>query len=182
MSAWFECKVKYQKIDQTGKEKVVNEPYLIDAVSFTEAESRIHKQLEPYISGEFTVTNIKIANFSELIPDEAGDRWFKCKVTFITLDEEKGVERKSNTYFLVQANNAKEAYENVDKAMSGSVSDYSIPGIAESPIMDVFPYDAEEYEESDHNKTSADKNETPNVTDELETASVEVNLPESETL
>ncbi|HBH47408.1 MAG TPA: phage tail protein [Bacteroidales bacterium] len=143
MSAWFECKVKYQKMDQNGKEKVVTEPYLIDAVSFTEAESRIHKELEPYISGEFNVTNIKIANFSELIPDEAGDRWFKCKVTFITLDEEKGVERKSNTYMLVQANNVKEAYDNLESAMTGGVSDFSIPNIAESPIMDVFPYAAD---------------------------------------
>ena len=143
MSAWFECKVKYQKTDQNGKDKIVNEPYLIDAVSFTEAESRIHSELEPYITGEFTVTNIKIANFSELIPDENGDRWFKCKVTFISLDEEKGVERKSSTYMLVQANTVKEAYDNVDKSMAGTVSDYSIPNIAESPIMDVFPYSAE---------------------------------------
>lgn len=144
MSAWFECKVKYQKIDQSGKEKLVTEPYMVDAVSFTEAESRIHTELEAYISGEFSVINIKIANFSELIPDETGDRWFKCKVTFITLDEEKGVERKSNTYMLVQANNLKEAYDNVEKSMAGSVSDYTIPSIAESPIMDVFPYSAEE--------------------------------------
>jgi hypothetical protein len=143
MSAWFECKVKYQKMDQNGKEKIVNEPYLIDAVSFTEAESRIHTELEPYISGEFNVTNIKIANFSELIPDENGDRWFKCKVSFICLDEEKGIERKSNTYMLVQANNVKEAYANVEKLMTGSVSDYSIPSIAESPIMDIFPYKAD---------------------------------------
>jgi hypothetical protein len=157
MSAWFECKVKYQKMDQTGKEKVVTEPYLIDAVSFTEAESRIHTELEPYITGEFNVTNIKIANFSELVPDETGDRWFKCKVTFITLDEEKGVERKSNTYMLVQANNLKEAYDNVEKAMSGSVSDYSIPSIAESPIMDVFPFNADNVPSGNENSEAAEE-------------------------
>ena len=171
MSAWFECKVKYQKTDQSGKDKVVTEPYLIDAVSFTEAESRIHKVLEPYITGEFNVTNIKIANFSELIPDENGDRWFKCKVTFITLDEEKGVERKSNTYFLVQANNCKEAYDNVDKSMAGSVSDYSIPSVAESPIMDVFPYDANESEvafESEDPIEAANDFDTDSVEDSSE--------------
>ena len=78
MNTWFECKVKYEKMGNDGKEKMVSEPYLIDAVSFTEAESRIHKELEPYISGDFFVSSIKIANFSELIPCEEGDRWFKC--------------------------------------------------------------------------------------------------------
>lgn len=140
MSNWFECKVKYQKIDESGKEKNVNEPYLIDAVSFTDAEARINKEMEPYITGEFSVTNIKIANFSEIIPDDAGDRWFKCKVTFMLLDEEKGVEKKSSTYMLVQADDLKEAYQKIEEEMSGSTSDYSIPSIAESPIMDVFPY------------------------------------------
>lgn len=159
MSAWFECKVKYQKMDQSGKEKIVSEPYLIDAVSFTEAESRIHKELEPYITGEFNVTNIKIANFSELIPDESGDRWFKCKVTFISLDEEKGVERKSNTYFLVQANNCKEAYENVESSMEGSVSDYSIPSVTESPIMDIFPYNADDSEVEFNDRSDSDPEE-----------------------
>ncbi|OQY03813.1 MAG: hypothetical protein B6I20_04235 [Bacteroidetes bacterium 4572_117] len=139
MSTWYECKVRYQKMDQNGKEKKVTEPYLVDAVSFTDAEKRIHEMMEPYISGEFTVTNIKIANYSELHPDENGDRWFKCKVTFVNLDEEKGVERKSNTYMLIQANDVKEAYDAIDKLLTGTVSDYEIPAIQESPIMDVFP-------------------------------------------
>ena len=140
MNTWFECKVKYQKITSDGKEKMVSEPYLIDAVSFTEAESRIHKELEPYISGEFFVTNIKIANFSELVHNESGDRWFKCKVSFISLDEEKGIERRSNTYMLVQANTVKEAYDSLQKALSDTISDFEIPAIQESPLMDVFSY------------------------------------------
>ncbi len=144
MNTWFECKVRYQKIDENGKERVANEPYLIDAVSFTDAEARINKEMEPYITGEFGVTNIKIANYSEILPDEAGDRWFRCKVTFITIDEEKGKERKTSTNMLVQANNVKEAYENVQESMSGMTSDYTIPSVTESPILDVFPYSAEE--------------------------------------
>ena len=146
MNTWFECKVKYVKIGTDGKEKMVSENYLIDAVSFTEAESRINKELEPYISGEFTVTNIKMANFSELVPSENGDRWFKCKVAFITLDEEKGIEKRSNTYMLVQANNVKDAYEFLQKALSDTVSDYEIPAIQESPLMDVFTYFEDELE------------------------------------
>lgn len=141
MSNWFECKVKYQKLDQQGKVKSVTEPYLIDAVSFTEAESRINKEMEPYISGDFVVTNIKVANYAEIIPGESGDRWYKAKVSYITIDEEKGMERKSNSYMLVRASDLKEAYDLLDKDMSGSVSDYEISAIAESPILDIFPYD-----------------------------------------
>lgn len=140
MTTWFECKVKYDKITADGSEKKVSEPYLIDAVSFTEAESRIHKELEPYISGEFTVSTIKIANYSELVPNEDGDRWFKCKVSFISIDEEKGVEKRSNTYMLVQANNVKEAFENTEKALSDTMSDFEIPSVQESPLLDVFTY------------------------------------------
>ena len=140
MNTWFECKVKYEKMGEDGKEKMVSEPYLIDAVSFTEAESRMHKEMEPYITGEFFVSTIKIANFSELLPNENGDRWFKCKVTFISIDEEKGVEKRSNTYMLVQANDVKEAYDNLDKSLSDTISEYEIPSIQETPIMDVFNY------------------------------------------
>lgn len=148
MNTWFECKVKYQKMVADGKEKMVTEPYLIDAVSFTDAESRIHKELEPYISGEFFVTNIKIANYSELIPNENGDRWFKCKVAFISLDEEKGVERRSNTNMLVQANNVKEAYDNIENALKDTISDFEIPAVQESPLMDVFNYFDNDEEEN----------------------------------
>ncbi len=140
MSIWYECKVKYNKIDENGKEKKVSEPYLLDAISFTEAESRINKEMEPYITGEFTVTNIKVANYSEIQPNEDGDRWFKCKVAFITLDEDKGVEKKTNTYVLVQANDVKEAYEQIEKSFSDTISDFTIPAVTESPILDVFPF------------------------------------------
>jgi hypothetical protein len=140
MSTWFECKAKYQKTDDKGREKMVTEPYLVDAVSFTDAEKRINELLAPYISGEFKVTNIKIANFSELIPNEACDRWFKCKVTFIGYNEEKGTETKTSSYMLVQANTVKQAFEFVENALKGTVSDYEIPSIQESPLRDVFPY------------------------------------------
>ena len=152
MSTWFECKVKYEKMTQDGRQKKVIESYLVDAVSFTDAEKRIHEVLQPYISGEFFVNNIKIANYADLIPNESGDRWFKCKVTYISLDEEKGVERKSSTYMLVQANNVKEAYDNIEKSMEGMVSDYEIPAIQESPLMDVFPYFSKEEDTEIHEK------------------------------
>jgi hypothetical protein len=140
MSAYFEVKVKYQKLQQDGKQKKVTEPYLVDAVSFTDAEKRINEVLEKYISGEFFVRNMKIANYSDILPNENGDRWFKCKVSYISIDEEKGTERKTSTYMLVEANDVKSAYDFINKSMEGMVSDYTIPAISESAIMDVFPY------------------------------------------
>ncbi|MGB0837602.1 MAG: DUF4494 domain-containing protein [Flavobacteriaceae bacterium] len=147
MNSWYECKIKYRKTDENGRDKLVSEPYLIDALSFTEAEKRTHEELSQYISTDFRITNIKTANFSEIIPVEDSDRWFKCKLSLISFDEEKGQERRANSYILVQANNAKEAYDNLYEYMNGTTSDFEIPAIAESPIMDVFPYEGGELEE-----------------------------------
>ncbi len=137
---WFECKVKYVKIDENGKEKKVTEPYLVDAVSFTEAEARIHIELEKMIHSDFMVTNISKSNISELFPNENGDRWFKAKTFFVTVDEESGKEKKSNNYMLVEANNVKDAYEYLTEGLSDMIVPFEIPSVAESPIMDVFPF------------------------------------------
>lgn len=137
---WYECKVKYRKTQETGEQKVTTEAYLLDAISYTEAESRINEEMAAYTSEEFFITNIKVANFSEVHPYENSDRWFRSKVALIAYDEESGKERKTNMYMLVQANDVKEAYDNTITAMKGTMGDYTIPAIAESPIMDVFPY------------------------------------------
>lgn len=99
MHTWFECKIRYEKVMENGMNKKVTEPYLVDALSFTEAEARIIEEITPYISGEFTVSDIKRANYSELFPsdEDAADRWFKCKLFFITLDE-KAEQRKDIHY------------------------------------------------------------------------------------
>lgn len=141
MSAvWYECKVKYRKTDDIGGQKVTTEPYLVDAISYTEAESRINEEMAAYVSEEFKITNIKVANYAEIHPFENADRWFKSKVSLIAFDEESGKERKTNMYLLVQANDVKEAYDNTVSVMKGTMGDYTIPAISESPIMDVFPY------------------------------------------
>ena len=144
---WFECKVKYDKIDENGKEKKVTEPYLVDAVSFTEAEARIHTELEKMIHSDFIVTNISKSNISELFPNENGDRWFKAKTTFVTVDEESGKEKKSNNYMLVEANNVKDAYEFLTEGLSDMIVPFEIPSVVESPIMDVFPFFKDEVNE-----------------------------------
>lgn len=145
MSNWYEVKVKYEKIDeQSGREKKVTEAYLVDAVSFTEAESRINKELEQMIRGDFLVTNISKANYSDLFPFDNADRWFKCKVNYVSVDEEAGKEKKISSQMLVMGNNLKEAYDNLMASLSGMTIDFAVVGINESPLMDVFPYFTQE--------------------------------------
>ena len=140
ISKFFEVKVRYDKIvpDEKDITATVTEPYLIDAVSFTDTEASIHKKLEPYISGEFEVRGEKISEFSELIPDENGDRWFKSRIVFISINEETGATKETGIWVLAQANTVKEAYDNITKAFEDTLSEYRIKGITESPIVDVF--------------------------------------------
>ena len=145
MHTWFECKIRYEKVMENGMQKKVMEPYLVGALSFTEAEARIIEEMTPFISGEFTVSDIKRANYSELFPceDEAADRWFKCKLVFITLDEKSGAEKKTSTQVLVQAADLRDAVKRLDEGMKGTMADYQIASVAETAIMDVYPYSAE---------------------------------------
>ncbi|WP_313114953.1 DUF4494 domain-containing protein [Aequorivita sediminis] len=137
---WYECKVKYKKTHETGEQKVTTDTYLLDAVSYTEAEARITEEMKTFTEEDFRIMNIKVANFSEVHPFENSDRWFKSKVSLVALDEESGKEKKTNIYLLVQANNIKEAFDNTTKAMEQTMGDYNIPAITESAIVDVFPY------------------------------------------
>lgn len=144
MANWFECKVKYDKTMEDGTVKKVPEPYLVDALSFTEAEARIIEEMSPFISGEFNVENIKRSNCSELFfsDEEAADRWFKAKLAFITLDEKSGKEKRSITYILVQAADLRDAVKKLDEGMKGTMADYVIVSMSETNIMDVFPFKA----------------------------------------
>ena len=130
MHTWFECKIRYEKVMENGMQKKVTEPYLVDALS---------------LSGEFTVSDIKRANYSELFPsdEESADRWFKCKLIFITLDEKSGAEKKTSTQVLVQAADLRDAVKKLDEGMKGTMADYVIASVAETALMDVYPYDGE---------------------------------------
>jgi hypothetical protein len=140
MNTWFECTAKYIKMDETGHEKRVSETYLLDAISFTEAETRIYKELQTMVSGEFTVSKISKTRISEIIPSDNGDRWYKTRVTFITVDEESGKEKRITQIILVFSGSIKEAYDQIIEAMHGMMADFEISGINESTIIDVFPY------------------------------------------
>ena len=142
MNEWFECKVKYERTMDDGKVKKVNEPYLVDALSFTEAEERIIEERKHYMSGEFQVSDIKRARYAELFEtdDESADRWFKVKLTFITLDEKTGAEKKTSQNVLVQAADLRDAVKRLDEGMKTSMMDYVISSVAESPLLDVYHY------------------------------------------
>ncbi|MDD2437888.1 MAG: DUF4494 domain-containing protein [Massilibacteroides sp.] len=143
MHNWFECKVTYEKVLENGMQKKVTEPYLVDALSFTEAEARIIEEIRPYISGEFTVTGIKRARLSELFFNENGDRFYRIKVYFITLDEKSGAEKKTAAQMLAQASTLKEAIAVLEDGMKGTMADYVIASVIETLLIDVFPYSAE---------------------------------------
>ena len=145
MNNWFECKIKYEKTTDDGKIASVNENYLVDALSFTEAESRIIEEMKPFISGEFSVSGIKRARISELFPsdDEEADKWYRCKVFYLTIDEEKGIEKRTGVAMLVQAADLKGALDGLVKGMETYMGDYEIASIAETTLMDVYPYEAE---------------------------------------
>lgn len=138
MANWFECKVKYEKLQENGTVKKVNEPYLVDALSFTEAEARITEEQAPFISGEFTISAIKPTKIAEIFWYEGGDRWYMVKVAFVTLDEKTAVEKRSISLILVQACNFKQALEKFEEGMKGTMADYEIVQISETPIMDVY--------------------------------------------
>ncbi|MBR3717890.1 MAG: DUF4494 domain-containing protein, partial [Bacteroidaceae bacterium] len=142
MGYWFECKIRYEKTLENGAIKKVTEPYLVDAMSFTEAEARIIQEMSPFMNGEWSVADIKRANYSELFPceEEAADKWFKVKMVTTIIDEKKQVEKKVSTWKLVQASDLRDAVKKLDEAMKGSLADYELSQVAETAIMDVFFY------------------------------------------
>lgn len=149
MAEWFECKIKYERTMDNGLVKKVNEPYLVDALNFTEAERRIIKEVAPFMSGEFQVSDIKRARFAEIFEtsDDAADRWYKAKLSFITLDEKSGKEKKTSHNMLVQAGDLRDAVKRLDEGMKGSMMDYEIAAVSETSIMDVFHYKADDVPE-----------------------------------
>ncbi|MCJ2381282.1 DUF4494 domain-containing protein [Parabacteroides sp. AGMB00274] len=152
MHNWFLCKVSYEKILENGMQKKVTEPYLVDALSFTEAEARIIEEMSPFITGEFTVSAVGRAKLSEVFFNDDGDRYYKAKIYFITLDEKSGIEKKTAAQMLVQAYNLKEAITVLEEGMKGTLADYTIASIAETQIMDVYPFDPST--QTDENKGS----------------------------
>ena len=143
VSKYYEVKIQYQKMQEDGKGKKVTEQYVVEALSFTEAESRIIEEMTPYISGEFDVVSEKIAPYNEIFLSDRtdDDKWFISKVGFITLDERTDKEKKQTFRYLVQAATSELALDYTKEMFSHGMSDYSIEAVQDTPTLDVFLYE-----------------------------------------
>lgn len=144
MAQLFETKIRYDKIQENGAVKKVTEAYLVDALTFTEAEARIIEEMTPYISGDFSVVAIKRTKIAEVFWNPEAEKWWTVKVNFITLDEKTGVEKKSASLILVQADDDASAREKFNEGMKGTMADYEIAGINETNYIEVFKYSDKE--------------------------------------
>lgn len=143
-SLWFETKVKYDKTMEDGQPKKVSESYVVEAMSFGEAEEKITEEMSAYISGEFDVKAITPTTYGEIFFSENtnDDRWYKTKLQFITIDEKTEKEKRSNAYYLVQAASLNGAVKNIEEVMGTTMIDYVIAAINETKIMDVIEHGA----------------------------------------
>ena len=140
VSKYYEVKIQYQKTLEDGKEKKVTEQYVVEALSFTEAESRIIEEMTPYISGEFDVVSEKIAPYNEIFLSDRtdDDKWFISKVGFITLDERTDKEKKQTFRYLVQAATSELALDYTKEMFSHGMSEYCIEAVQDTPTLEVF--------------------------------------------
>lgn len=136
----YQVKVKYDKMQENGSVKPTTDVYVVDALSFTEAEARITEHVQPYISGEFVVTDIKRVNFAEVWANGSGDYWWESQLEFITLDERTGAEKRTKNRMLVQADNLQEAMQQVRENMKGTMADYEAVCIKATPILEVVMF------------------------------------------
>ena len=146
---WFNVKIRYEKTMEDGLQKKVSENYVVDALSFTEGEGRMIDEMSAYISGEFTVDDMKKCPFKEIFfnDSELADKWYKCKLQFITIDEKSEKEKRSNVCYLVQAGTLNAAVKAIDEVMGGTMIDYVIKTVDETIIMDVFEYQKKEQDD-----------------------------------
>ena len=142
--SWFECKVRYEKTQVDGSEKMVNELYVVDALSFTEAEASIIDNMQVYVSGEFKVANINPTNYNEIFFSDISDDdlWFKARLAFITIDEKKDKEKRTYVNYLIQAKSIERAKRYVDEVMGKTMIDYELKSLCETKILDVFEHKA----------------------------------------
>lgn len=138
MANYIETRIRFDKMRKDGTVKKTTESHLVDALSFTEAEARIIKEQTPFISGDFTVSAVKKSKVAEIYRDASGDKWYRCKLMFITIDEKTAAEKRSASIIMVQAIDLRNALENLLDCMKSTMSDFEIAEIAETKIMDVY--------------------------------------------
>lgn len=145
MQTWFESKVKYMKTSESGSEAMVTENFLLDAVSYTDAETRIIRQMQQMVKGgEFQIVDIKKSRIAEVFQYDDGEWWFKATINLVTVDEEAGKEKKIKAQYLIMADDIKEALARLDESLEYLVIPFVASALAVSTIVDVFPYDPAE--------------------------------------
>jgi len=137
---WFETIVRYDKMMESGEMKKVNETYVVDAITFGEAEGNIAGVLASYTSGDFDIKNINPAPYSEIFfsDKDTDDKYYRVKLAFITIDEKTQKEKKSKVTYLVQAGSLEQARKNTEDVMNGIMIDYEFVSVTETKILDVF--------------------------------------------
>ncbi len=143
MTNWFTVKVKYTKSVDNGAFKRVSEPYLIAAMTFSDAEARVYEELGSLIKGEFMVVGIARTEVHDIFAFEDADTWYKCKVKYDNFDADTEKAKKVTQNFLVSAHSVKQAYERIQESLSTLMVDFEIPSIMVSPIIDIFPFTEE---------------------------------------
>ena len=140
VSKYYEVKIQYHKMQEDGKEKKVTEQYVVEALSFTEAESRITEEMTTYVDGDFDIVSEKIAPYNEIFLSDSysDDKWFVSKVAFITIDEKTEKEKKQTFRYLVQAATSELALDYTKEMFSHGMSDYSIEAVQDTPTLEVF--------------------------------------------
>ena len=144
MNSWFTVKVKYTKQLENGTFKRVSEPYLLAAMTFTDAEARIYEELGSSIRGEFQVTGIARTDLHDIFQYDDAEQWFKCKVTYDRIDEDGEKAKTISQNFLVSAAHVKEAYERIEESLATLMIDFNVVSIRASPIVEIFPYREED--------------------------------------
>lgn len=144
MNTWFKVKVKYTKQLESGSFKRVSEPYLLSAMTFTDAEARIYEELGTFIRGEFSVMGITREDIQDIFQYDDADSWFKCKISYDNIDDDGDKKRTVTQNFLVSAKTVKDSYERIEESLETLMLDYQIISIIASPIVEIFPYKEEE--------------------------------------
>lgn len=139
---WYQVKARLERVQENGSQKMVSGNYLVQAFSFGMAEGAIQKEIASFASGEFDIVAVARKNYAEVIESNLGneiaDKWYKCKVNLVTLNERNGKDMKTSKYFLVQSSSALTAHKEVDEFMSDGISDYEVEQVDETKILEVF--------------------------------------------
>lgn len=143
MYNFFKTKIRYEKMNDNGIIKPTTEEYLVDALSFSEAEARIIDEMTPFVTG-VSVSSIDRYKLSDVFLNGTGDKYYRARLEFISLDEKSGREKKTPVFMLVQADNIDEAKETITSEMKRTTIDYNISKIEETKIFDIFIYKTQE--------------------------------------